>query len=762
MGLTVTVRIDQHGVFFAGETLRCTVTFHHARPPKAAPGNIPFARGPRRRNVSTLSIGSTGTRHSEQRYTNGDHEDDLGDGALSRPMVPLEPSRSNSPLSDAPSLMSALGSTASHQVPRTRLHSDLNPTIISESRRSSIDWSLPPPNTELQERWTAFGLPELMTNGALQHPSDLFTPPSRSRAASSARSPNGDNQTMPPWSLVTRRPQCSALTDNPPSIANECASPTDTAATWSSWLGLGRSDPPNFGTTDGPMASSPEAPPVAASFSESLWSRFPNMLRATSSDRSRPASPAGARMSRASSGPPAAHRTEKVIWAFAQVVGTLAVDPHLIRTEAFEPLQSAGLYPTAMACSGKAGGAGPMATPRVMGGGSLGHSGAPIASLKSSTASVRVDAAHATRSYRTTTAYQTVGPLFSTPPSILLSDLSLAPGQSKQLRYSLPLPHQLPPSFRGRSVRLTYTLVLVVQKNALNQQSRTIPVPFKVLGSVAADGSTIAYNVLEPVMLVKDRAKVTELTQPTRLLLPLNGTISLKQSDFLREIIKETSPLATGLSNGSQIIELATSYHHVEDWCRLRQPLTLNLNHSDGQRVAQVTLPKRNYQIGETITGVVDFAAAKASCFQLSVWLECEETVGADFRSQSTATLQRLTRKVYAEYHEFCRFTSRQSFLVACPPSYYTPTSFRTSAFAVRWSLRVELIVGAANAPDSIVPNGMSTVPASIASKTPATPHQIAAPRYVGAAVLDPMKLSYQYQVYSATAMPGVSAETMS
>ncbi|KAJ1971590.1 hypothetical protein H4R34_005692, partial [Dimargaris verticillata] len=216
MGLTVTVRFDQHGVFFAGETLRCTITFHHARPTTAVSCNIPLARGPRRRNLSTLSIGSTGTRLSEQQYTNGDPEDDLGVGARPHSTVPLESSRSSPPLSDTPSLVSAPGSTPSHLRLWPRLHSDLNPTIMSESRRSSIDWSLPPPTTELQERWTAFGLPELTTSGALQCPTDLFTPPSRSRAASSVRSPNGESQAMPPWSQAARRPLPSALTNISP------------------------------------------------------------------------------------------------------------------------------------------------------------------------------------------------------------------------------------------------------------------------------------------------------------------------------------------------------------------------------------------------------------------------------------------------------------------------------------------------------------------------------------------------------------------
>ena len=84
-------------------------------------------------------------------------------------------------------------------------------------------------------------------------------------------------------------------------------------------------------------------------------------------------------------------------------------------------------------------------------------------------------------------------PLLSTPQSILFVDLQLAPGESKSYKYTFTLPRGLPPSFRGRAMKVSYHLAIGTQRAATEsqkQQVRQVEVPFRVFGSVNGQSIT--------------------------------------------------------------------------------------------------------------------------------------------------------------------------------------------------------------------------------------------------------------------------------
>ncbi|TDL22371.1 Rgp1-domain-containing protein [Rickenella mellea] len=53
-------------------------------------------------------------------------------------------------------------------------------------------------------------------------------------------------------------------------------------------------------------------------------------------------------------------------------------------------------------------------------------------------------------------------PVFDVQPSMLAVDLALLPGESRTYTYTLPLPSNLPPTFKGRALKFSYTLVVGV------------------------------------------------------------------------------------------------------------------------------------------------------------------------------------------------------------------------------------------------------------------------------------------------------------
>ena len=78
-------------------------------------------------------------------------------------------------------------------------------------------------------------------------------------------------------------------------------------------------------------------------------------------------------------------------------------------------------------------------------------------------------------------------PLLSTPQSVLFVDLRLAPGQSKSYSYRFRLPRGLPPTHKGRAIKVHYYINIGVQRSGnlgRHQNIKHIEVPFRVLGSV--------------------------------------------------------------------------------------------------------------------------------------------------------------------------------------------------------------------------------------------------------------------------------------
>lgn len=78
-------------------------------------------------------------------------------------------------------------------------------------------------------------------------------------------------------------------------------------------------------------------------------------------------------------------------------------------------------------------------------------------------------------------------PIITTPQSILFVDLKLAPGESKSFWYSHTLPRGIPPTHKGRAMKISYQLVIGTQRAQSTAQQhivKHVDVPFRVLAGV--------------------------------------------------------------------------------------------------------------------------------------------------------------------------------------------------------------------------------------------------------------------------------------
>ncbi|KAG6326346.1 hypothetical protein ID866_12743 [Astraeus odoratus] len=105
-------------------------------------------------------------------------------------------------------------------------------------------------------------------------------------------------------------------------------------------------------------------------------------------------------------------------------------------------------------------------------------------------------------------------PTFEVQPAMLAVDLSLAPGESRTYTYSLALPANLPPTFRGRSLRFSYELVVGTCRantsamrsssslgpTGANSTSRVMKVPIRLYNNVTVGKAPGVYDLLWPIV----------------------------------------------------------------------------------------------------------------------------------------------------------------------------------------------------------------------------------------------------------------------
>ncbi|KAF6751399.1 Rgp1-domain-containing protein [Ephemerocybe angulata] len=157
-------------------------------------------------------------------------------------------------------------------------------------------------------------------------------------------------------------------------------------------------------------------------------------------------------------------------------------------------------------------------------------------------------------------------PTFEVQPAMLAVDLNLAPGESRSYTYTVNLPDNLPPTFRGKALRFSYELVVGLcragQPAGLSAPSdgeatptsaehhggsvnvsKLMKVPIRVYNNVVVDRAPKPYNLLWPVdkrmdlAMPSSQAKVFENTDdnaPTGLGLLPSATLSSAKSPISR------------------------------------------------------------------------------------------------------------------------------------------------------------------------------------------------------------------------------------
>lgn len=317
-------------------------------------------------------------------------------------------------------------------------------------------------------------------------------------------------------------------------------------------------------------------------------------------------------------------------------------------------------------------------------------------------------------------------PLLSTPQSILFVDLTLGPGESKAFEYSFRLPKGLPPTHRGKAMKISYTLVIGIQRpgGSKEQQVKSVEIPFRVLGSVNSFGEILGHDLRSPYIMLRDSARIRAVDRRGSLYISrrtseaelgdksgkspdpdstLNGFLS-----YVDELVNNPrqgpgasllSPTAVSGSRRPSIFEEVTTAKEAINLAILRSNLTAEGQQSanrfeiarNGRRVGVVMLARPAYRLGEVVTMAVDFTGAEIPCYAVHAALETSERVDPSLAMRSEASIHRASRKVHVFSSEATLFSRRMVFSPTIPVT-ATP-EFVTSGISLEWKIRLEFVV---------------------------------------------------------------------
>ncbi|KAI0011675.1 Rgp1-domain-containing protein [Xylariaceae sp. FL0662B] len=333
-------------------------------------------------------------------------------------------------------------------------------------------------------------------------------------------------------------------------------------------------------------------------------------------------------------------------------------------------------------------------------------------------------------------------PLLSTPQSILFVDLQLAPGESKTYEYSFKLPKGLPPTHKGKAMKISYSLVIGTQRpgGTKEQQVRSVDIPFRVLGSVNSHGEILGHDLLSPYIILRDLARVQVLDKLADTSSSKMKSIPDKSEPTINEFINYVEELldrhqhglgllsptaAASRSRRTSAFEEATSAKEAIDLAIMRSNLSSESGQSsnrfeiarNGRRVGVVMLARPAYRLGESVTMAIDFTDAEIPCYAIHAALETSERVDPALALRSEASVHRVTRKVYGSSSEATLFARRVVFNPTIPIG-ATP-EFVTSGFSLEWKVRIEFVVPSSSSSSSSSTNDLPDTPDAQAGNAP-------------------------------------------
>ncbi|KAI8344340.1 Rgp1-domain-containing protein [Chlamydoabsidia padenii] len=110
----------------------------------------------------------------------------------------------------------------------------------------------------------------------------------------------------------------------------------------------------------------------------------------------------------------------------------------------------------------------------------------------------------------------------------------------------------------------------------------------------------------------------------------------------------------------------------------------------NNQRVAKLQLTKVAHRLGEPILGILNFGEATLSTYKVSIFLESQEIVESSISLRQPQYIARVSRKSHSEFHTFCLNNHTLAFSLPIPTT--ASPEFQTTGVKLQYHLKFEFI----------------------------------------------------------------------
>lgn len=347
-------------------------------------------------------------------------------------------------------------------------------------------------------------------------------------------------------------------------------------------------------------------------------------------------------------------------------------------------------------------------------------------------------------------------PVFQNPISLLDVDVRLQPGQSRVYSFSMDLPINLPPTHRGKFIKFNYELIVGTnvfsdspppidqhQTKPSNQalsadplrtsfstsssghrhrehKSRVFRIPIRIFNHVYLNDSKPFYDLLKPIISSRDTAKARRIfsqstaDQLTPKAQKPNSTLdgsSTSYAEGLARLEKYGYELLGGSiirqvrGGGPMMKEPNDPIEELQDGCmtavelisRSAPKVSFDIN-KDGRLVAQLSIVKSIYRLGETIEGTIEMNGSNPkmeagkvikSGISLESIEELDPRIMKESNHHANEDRRRIRSKIYSEQEELVIDTARSKFCLVIPSD--GSPDFETNFVKLGWRLKLRL-----------------------------------------------------------------------
>ncbi|MCJ1404712.1 hypothetical protein MMC11_007938 [Xylographa trunciseda] len=406
---------------------------------------------------------------------------------------------------------------------------------------------------------------------------------------------------------------------------------------------------------------------------------------------------------------------ETIMMGYAQVMGSFTLDGSLVNLAPFETVKRKGVI-GGQGSGGVVGVESPKKESGLFGAFGLSSIGESLGGLlgNSEPSSIREMKG---------IANSNSVPILSTPQAILFVDLKLAPGESKSYKYSYALPRGIPPTHKGRAMKVVYQLVIGTQRAQTAAQQHVVKhvdVPFKVLAGVNGNGDILGHDLMQPHIILKNAAcseplegdvdhtngsaaarslKKTE-SSPEDFLSYVDSLLDNTRRNSSLGLLSPTEATTPGSQLGGrgedvsmkELIDFALVRGNVPAVKRSANRFQIQRG---GQQVGVILLARPAYRLGEAVSAVVDFRGAEIPCYSLNISLETSEIIDPSIALRSSSSIHRATRRIHASWSEDTLFAEKAVFSATIPTN--VAPEFLTTGIQLQWRLRFEFVTSTHN-----------------------------------------------------------------